>query len=353
MVEVLMAIFVVGIGTLSILVLFPLGMQNSAQAIAHNQTALAAATAEALLEWRQVRVDRCVIGVGPGQENFQPPVNPELVAPGSMYEYLSQPPFFTGVQIGVFDGLLNLNKGEKEYQGPSPPVFVDPLGQAVMSSFRVGEAKAVGSPGIPRSAVSFAQSAKDARRWFTLDNDASFAPNGAPELVFGLVPRERQYSWAYVLKRPRFKEPRVAECTIVVFRRRPLIGPNDETVLTGPAAYQGRIFTRGETTASVLWTPSLALRPGFWIFDATALDQASAQNRGLVSPLFNGYFYQVVHVSDPVRVGSEIKQDFEISRPAKDHGYFGVLFNGIVHVIEKGAGQFPHVIEKGAGQSPM
>ena len=330
MVEVLMAIFVVGIGTLSILVLFPLGMQNSAQAIAHNQTALAAATAEALLEWRQVRVDPWVIGVVPGQENFQP-VTTALVPPGSMYEYLSQPPFFTGVQIGVFDGL--------NVQGPSPPVFVDPLGQAVMSSFRVGEAKAVGSLGIPRSAVSFAQSAKDARRWFTLDNDASFAPNGAPELVAGLVPRERQYSWAYVLKRPRFTEPRVAECTIVVFRRRPLIGPN-ETVLTGPAADQGRIFTRGETTASVLWTPSLALRPGFWIFDATALDLASARKLGLVSQ-FNGYFYQVVHVSDPVRVGSEIVQEFEISRPAKDHGYVGVLFNGIVHVIEKGAGQSP------------
>jgi len=335
LVEVLMAIFVVGIGTLSILVLFPLGMQNSAQAIAHNQTALAAATAEALLEWRQVRVDPLVIGVDPGQENFQPVTTAHR---GSMYEYLRQPRFCTDVQMSRFDELNGLNK-----QGPSPPVFVDPLGQAVMSSFRVGEAEAVGSLGIPRSAVSFAQSANDARRWFTLDNDASFAPNGAPELVAGLVPRERQYSWAYVLKRPRFTEPRVAECTIVVFRRRPLIWPNDETVLTGPAADQGRIFTRGATTARVarrLRDPPLALRPGFWIFDATALDLASARKLGLVSQ-FNGYFYQVVHVSDPVRVGSEIVQDFEISRPAKDHGYVGVLFNGIVHVIEKGAGQSP------------
>jgi hypothetical protein len=197
--------------------------------------------------------------------------------------------------------------------------------------------------------VSFATGLGQPRRWFVLEDELTFAPGGEPEGPKQAPPapveRYRRYSWAYLLHRPRLSEPNIADLTIVLFSGRRLekaglvSSPTGEVTLIGPAG--SRVFVANSTTATVSIAGNGGLpapiKNGEWIFDATV--RPGTQQ---AAPIFNGYFYRVVHVGEVYQHASgELCQDLELATPAKADGFVAVFMTGVVDVIEKNTGRMP------------
>src|SRR5207244_3446638 len=99
LIEVLVAIFVMGIGLIALLTLFPLGALRMDQAIQDDRCAHAATNADAMATFKNIRNDPLV----------------------------RTPPWFQNQNIDVFkDGVLGRLPADP--YGPSYPVFVDPIG---------------------------------------------------------------------------------------------------------------------------------------------------------------------------------------------------------------------------------
>ena len=317
--EVLIAIFVMAIGMISLLAMFPIGMFNLAQAIRDNRLAVAAANAEAMIEAFNIRAD------------------PNVLATAN-----------------VLGATVNPNSNQ------SPPVFIDPLGVSLGQTTPIGAAAGpvtfVRLPwgnqqaiGVPRTTLSFAPSYPLARRWFVQEDDITFRGDGLPVGAAAGQPieRERRYSWAYLWRRPRFGDASIADVTIVLFSGRQTAGfaLGGEDRVTGPGSANGQCFTVGSRRATFVVNPGggqpIALRTGYWVLDATVIPGTAGN--GFNDALMNGFFYRIVAVGDPYPGGTgELLQDVELDRPAKADGYVGVFLLGIVDVIEKNQGQMPN-----------
>ncbi len=346
--EVLMAIFVMGIGMISLLVLFPVGMHNMVQAIKNDRVGVASTSATNFAELLSLRRDDYVVG---------DPNNPTLRV-GSMYYLLGAAPSFmpavpavpqpAPLQPPYLMGGSALN-GWWVYQyypnAPSPPVFVDPVGGYAYpqtGAAQIGYGIFPGGQvnfGVPRSDVSLIANAPLARRqeflqrWFTQGDDLGFDefgqpfpadPNNFPPAVN--VERDRAYSWAYVRRRPRFRDPETVELTVVIFKNRKIVV--DTSLFPDPpdVAYRGPLqqdpgsnqlvfrpvflpysasmdpsmangFAKElqrPNTAIIGWNPTTQTQPaikrGDWLFDATMVvglppyRVASPTNSSIVPP---------------------------------------------------------------------
>ncbi len=308
LIEVLVAIFVTSIGLLALLALFPLGAVNMAEMIRNGRAALAAIDGAANIRVWQIS---------------QP--HPQDLPPS--YAPIHNDYFVTLAYGGkaVYAGQLPLSPPKPD--GPSYAVFVDPLGfesYSAVSNFSQWVAGGPGippvGPGIPRQTVSVFNpsplppgtifnpnpkplvSTFDAisvtrratmLRWFSLLDDIAFGTDGLPGPVERppserLVQRENRYSWAYLLRRPRFSDPSVVEMTIAVYDRRVLQLGGASLLPVGETAYPVEISAAN--TVNLVYAgglPKPSLRAGGWILDATPLPG-------------HGYFYRVVSVSDTV-----------------------------------------------------
>jgi hypothetical protein len=317
--EVLIAIFVMAIGMISLLALFPIGMLRMAWAIRDNRLANATGNSEAVLEGHNIRADATVISAATSDTNLA--------------AYFTDP--------------------NAPHSANSPPVLVDPIGcfvwpdgsgygqrtgvrpTAIGPSFGIRRSPTAGAPAnAPRSLLY---------RWFTLEDDVAFDTNGMP---LDLAPnpgiqvaRERRYSWAYLWRRPRWSEASVVDISIILYSGRQLTGLGgspQEYSATGPAATNGRVFVAGQRQAYLAWgNTQQAVRPGYWVLDATMI---APSGPGQPNWYLNGFFYQVTNVYDPDAAGNQI---IEIDRPARADGYVAVFPIGIVDVIEKSNGRLP------------
>lgn len=227
--EVLVAIFVTGLGLMALMTLFPIGALNMSQALKDDRTAHAAANANSYIRtWWRTQVTN-------GQSD----------------------PWF-GAETG---------------NGPSTPRYIDPIGFAITGGLDL-------PGGIKREQAPLTWIANDAQknanilRHFSLLDDYTFNKNG---LVRGVgnpatVEREGQYSWAYMVRRLRASDPRVLEYAIAVYQRRSLTLAASGG-FTGEASFTATL-NAGGTTVSV--PDSAKVRKGGWIMDGT-----------------NGYFYRV------------------------------------------------------------
>jgi prepilin-type N-terminal cleavage/methylation domain-containing protein len=288
LIEVLIAIFISSIGLLALLALFPLGAVNMAQAIKDAKAANAAVDAAATIKTWQIS---------------QPhPPQSQLYAPIQNDYFVS----------AAYAGSAPLTAANPD--GPSYAVYVDPMGFESYSSVPAFNSWVAGVPGIRRQTLSIFNPAialpsglqpafipipatrrATLLRWFTLPDDITFGKDGVPPA--GVFQRENRYSWAYLLRRPRFSDPAVVEMTIAVYDRRPLqlggggflpVGESAYPVEPVPMDPPGSGFQLN--TVKLLYAgglPKPALRPGGWILDATALPG-------------HGYFYRVVSASDTV-----------------------------------------------------
>jgi hypothetical protein len=309
-VEVLVAIFIMAIGLLTLLTLFPLGALSMAQAIKDDRTAHAAANATAVAEACNIRNDPLVL---------QAFTNPGIVP-------------------------------QAQPEGKSYPVFVDPIAVEVLNNRRLAS--------FPRVSLSFITGQQNridriryAYKWCTLLDDMNFNKDGTGvgtpvvDAVGGqlFIEREGRYSWAYLLRRPRLRDSSVVDVTVVVFSGRAAVAPLAETQFANIA------FNAGSNVV-VLPYPAgnkPAIRKGSWIMDATyQRPRRVGSSIQLVSEP-HGYFYRVVGVSDGAgnTLNLELQSNPKESTIATDAGnqaYGIILF--MEHVVE--------VFDKSTGWSP-
>lgn len=335
--EVLIAIFLMAIGMISLLALFPIGMLRMADSIRANRIGQAAANAQSLLELYALR----------DTQN-----NP----------YIEQAIRDTPGLFGDHDGNPMTPPNYMFLNSSVPatcPVLIDPIGctlwpnpAAPLSS---GDPVAqtptpVGlNLGIPRAYCNVTPPGSSREllyRWFTLEDEITFVPSGLP--VNNPVERQRRISWAYLWRRPVWGDPAVADVSVIVYSGRQLAGApvpggsmTQEFRCGGPPAapYNHCCFVAGSRIAALNWgspANAQAVRPGYWVLDATVMQISNNPPIWIT----NGFFYQVVNVlSEPDANGIQL---VELDRPARANGYVAVFPLGIVDVIEKSDGRRPY-----------
>jgi hypothetical protein len=194
LIEVLISMFIMAIGMLALLVLFPLGAVSMGQALKDDRCASTASMAENVAIAMNVRHDSSVT-----------------------------PSFAT-----------------------SSLVYVDPYG-AILALPNLGGV-------IPRVSTSFVAAAivpiYAADRWFSLPDDIGFLENGTPDTVTtsGVVDRGRRYSFAYLLRQ---LAPNLIQLYVVVYSGRPVNTLTAETALAATGTAGTNTITINTTGTSI------------------------------------------------------------------------------------------------------
>lgn len=283
LVEVLVALFIMAIGLIALLTLFPLGAVQMGHASRDDRSQQACLQADGKLRelWRRQVLE------GAGADAF--------------YTAMDDP-----------DGAGALPPVGRFERRVSYPVFLDPVGyQSYGLAKRLSLA---GNNTIPRHqhpnvlALPLPLQFQGAVRLASLTDDMEFAADGTPADRDGLavsstgnnILRAGRFNWAAVLQRPGDANPYVAEMKILVFdRRSPGVDPPDNemrfTVNVTPGQVQVAIPQGNET---------LGLRVGSWIMDGTVTNDADG-NGTTGDTIRNANFYQVAAVND-TNVGSTV-----------------------------------------------
>lgn len=318
--EVLSAIFITGIGLLSLLTLFPLGALKMAEAVRDDRCALAGGNGIAIANAVGMRGDPEVFAAMIGQLPLPGRALPSADGPG--YPVLVDP-------IGVFGYLTLANKqwvagdtiGIPRVQGQwlraIPPA---PLPNPPVVPIYPGEASIV--PAL--------------LRWCTVQDDINFVSDGDfpgqaqefPVYAGGLsnVQRNLRYSFAWMMRMPRAGSPSVVDVSVLVFSGRSidLVGLETQERLYDatfvPALNQINIAPVNGEPAS--------LRRGQWILDGSVV----------ANPAAAGFFYRIVSVSDPDAGGFVT---VEVQTPLRAWGTGGgvgrvVIFDNLVEVFDDG-----------------
>jgi len=305
--EVLIAIFVMGIGLLSVLAMFPMAALTMARAFKDDRAGHAAASGKSIAIAQNIRFDANVLPF------FDTP-------PGASYD------------LPALDG-------------PGYPVFIDPFGY---SSYSPGADQSfVGrDTGIRRTTLSFVAPAgvsdvKQVLRWCTLLDDITFGEKGQPSTAAtGVTERATSVSWAWLVRRPKAGLSSFCELTVVVYNQRPLtntvqLAAKEQSYsncpVGGPAGTQMNLVT-------LVWgsgQPMPRVVEGGWVLDATP--NASTVNAGKLGPC-NATFYRVVNVGDTNGNSVEIELDKPLRGfPRPGNRATIVILDGVAEVYECGA----------------
>jgi len=287
LIEVLVSIFIMAIGMLALLSLFPLGALSMAQALQHDRAAAAAKIAAEYAEALDLRHD-----------------------PKVMAEYTASPPGFPELPTTAAT--------------PSWPVFVDGFG-GLVSTNRIG-ASLPATPGIARVIPSYATSLQLTALWFSMPDDIVFAPNGTPDVSGGggLIQRGGRFTWAYLLRRPHASDPALVYLAVVVYA-----GRNTQTS-GGESAYSAS-GNKGESNLTLKYNPAQgkpALRQNAWILDATY---------DPTTKVVHGDCYRVVNVSeiDGQTLSLEVEEALEANVNTV------VVMDNVIEVLKMGTGRMP------------
>jgi hypothetical protein len=296
--EVLVAIFVMAIGLLALLTLFPLGALSMAQAIKDDRTAHSAKNGFAIAQVFQIQTDQVVTNSGKLQTGAVYPGNSPVYF---FNPYPGIPQSFTGTAGFLLAPDLKMIPG---YDGPSYPVYVDPWGWNYFQTMaqlhpNLNPTPPVNSvpsvnywvlgyqpptplppqppsppsppllpispyfpanpPGLmynyssiprvplstlPSTGLALGNSAQWLDRWCTLTDDITFsagksptepADAGLPSLGTGAVQRENRYTWAWLARLPNITDPTQVDTQVVVYSGRSVTS-------VGETAYPSVIF---------------------------------------------------------------------------------------------------------------
>jgi hypothetical protein len=345
LIEALVAIFVCAIGLLSILALFPLGAIKMAQAIQADRVRYAALKASALSEARDLRHDTAY---------YLPPGSPATLPPTNAAPF----DFFINNAVTNAAGLPALNTQAPpqapqlvSYTGPGYPLFIDPIG--VSSSMPAAIGTLNGTTLIARQNVSFVSPGNVAQAlyWFSLLDDIEFENDGplsglARIGASGTVNRSARYSYAYMLRRPRWWDAAVVDVSVVVYERRPIQASSVEYVYGSPA-------TAGAPGATVTGTNEVTitysgerppLRKGSWLLDATVDPMGSFVGN---QPNIQGLFYRVTDVSDlsatsvAVQLEQPLRGPLVTPLPNASNQRTFVIMEGVIEVLDRASGWKP------------
>ncbi|HQR06050.1 MAG TPA: prepilin-type N-terminal cleavage/methylation domain-containing protein [Gemmatales bacterium] len=325
--EVLMAMFVMAIGMISLLALFPAAFQQAKWALDNEQVARAAANAQSMTEMPHMTVGTfggmpLVSGTAQSVRNDDT-YRPETVNSNLLWKNVPVP---VTSQLGrtyfLFDSAagawtFNTNLGSAPVGSTArvrfPPVLVDPAVASIPSyvdtaayngtllPFHIGAYDTAKVPfgllaaggtgrisvGVPRFSMSQYTTDTGAialrmQTEISMGDEINFDTNGQPLTAAGQFARQRRFSWAYLCNWNDYKTPEICEVTAVVFNSRPdFIGTfpagevtyNSTIPVSSAAGIDafGRVFVKGLTQA-VVKLPSaepMKLKTGDWIFDNT------------------------------------------------------------------------------------
>jgi len=307
LVEVLVAIFVMGIGLLAILALYPLGAYRMAEAIQASRCASIAENCDAIDRIWHIRSNSTLVTV--------PLTGNDL--------YLNPP------------GIPAISSTST---GASYPVFIDPSGYLTAAgtgyqNWLAGNKALL----MPRMSVNFVQGTQNnGIGWFSFLDDIQFNKLGLPDLTLigaPYVERDIRYSWAFMCQRPAANNTSVVNMTTVIYNRRPLSMSGNLTL--SEYAYGGATtydLTRNVVAVDFSASGSLPpLRAGEWILDATV----DANN------VPHGYFYRVVSINQtgPTTVEFEVQTPFRGFPPGTTTTPgIVVVLEGVAEVFERGPG---------------
>jgi prepilin-type N-terminal cleavage/methylation domain-containing protein len=300
LIEVLVAILIMGIGMLALLVLFPLGALSMAQALRDDRVASAGANASALAVAWDVRNDAEVQTLFKSTPaGYQPP----------------------------------------DPNGPGYPVYVDPY-------YRILSQTTLGHPALRRCTPSYVGTTvgtmtalDNTNRWFSLLDDLTFQDDAT-----ALSPLQRQgrYTWAYMLRRGRASSSTATEVlvatevSVVVYSGRStqtVAGEDSYTVSSGG--------TQGSNAVVLSWAPATqekpAVRRGTWLLDVSYEEKpvpgfGGAKFYGTV----HGHFYRVTNVVD--NAGGPNTMQVELQTPLRlGNVTTMVVMENVAEVLERGA----------------
>ncbi len=328
LIEVLVAILIMGVGLLAVMTLFPLGLLNYGQAMQDDRVAQAAANAAAIANAMDLRHDVNIIAAFPG--------------------------------------------------GAPNAVYLDPwyaqIGQATLANV------------IPRKGVRFPQQANPGwvvwpqpyQQWFSLLDDRTFTEDGLPEgtqvpppnpRTLGSVNRNAgYYSWSYMLRRQQIGDAFFTDMAIVVYKGRETDVANGETLyqsagnqaVIGPAswAHFGVPIPMWSNTTIRFQAPwgnnTVLVRPGG--------NQIPIRKTGWILDPTTAQFYRVVNIvqntgsptllpSPPFQPGTTVNTGdyvLETQTPLRapqgnsDYTVTSILvMENVAEVIEKGFGWEP------------
>lgn len=306
LIEVLVAIFVMGIGLIALLALFPIGVLRMAQAIDDGRTAHIAKNADAVAAARGVR--------GDSQLTFVPPGTFLGTAPFDYFKY----PEGGAVWPATYAA---------DDTGQSFPVFVDPIG------YQSNTGPVAGVKWLARRGLSFVTTPAAATRWFMFLDDVYFQPDATVNAAFE---REYKFQWAYMLQRPTTADtdPTKVDLKVVVFKNRPLL-------LAGVTErlYAGKITSGQSNVVTIDWSAVGTypqVRPGGWILDATLTPVGGVADKSARSN-----FHRVVAMKDisSSEVEIEVQTPFGGSGAVVINNLQIIVMEGVAEVFRRGPGR--------------
>ncbi|MGF1578097.1 MAG: prepilin-type N-terminal cleavage/methylation domain-containing protein [Gemmataceae bacterium] len=338
LVEVLVAIFVMGIGLLALLTMFPIGILTMQQAIIDQRTAHVVQNAVEIAEIKDIRngpfVDRAAF---PQAALTSPFVNPR---PNILSD---APP-----------------------DQPSHPLFVDPYGtelylgnSAGWVGGQVNGLKRVSVPSalFPESPQFGSPNIQQRLKWFGSLDEIVFSEDSVPETGAGNYERNLNYTWAYLARRP-MTDAAVVDLSVVVYHKRPI--GLVKSLQTGEDSY-GALFDMKANKIYLSNPGSLErLVPGTWILDATtptitvnmvpsSLPCHAQFYKVVGTTLVNGGTQLEVEVQQPLRLpyGKLFKEYQQIPPPpmAPTQEFFTgrvVVLEWVVDVVRIGSGRGPN-----------
>jgi hypothetical protein len=303
--EVLTAMFIMAIGMLALLTLFPLGAINMAQAL---------------------RDDRAASSAHSGA-NFAAALN--LRQDANIAQWYTQSPL--GVALAG------------TYTGPGYPVFVDAYGTGAVPTSATnanGDLQDInGNPIIkrvspsyiinpaawdPPQAVTWAGNTGVQDRWFCLLDDITFTPAAVPDPPGGAVDRAGKFTWAYLLQPVSATNTNTVNMFVVVYSGRAIGALTAETAVSCAGL-------SGNTSISIISSANVASptdveipRRGGWILDTTP------NANGVPA----GNFYQVINV-DPTGTAIDVQPALTTNISSF------VIFNDVHFVAAKGTNLYP------------
>ena len=318
LIEVLVAIFIMAIGLLAILTLFPLGALRMSQALQDDRTGAAASQAANLCDAFGLRTD-----IGFYNPSANPPVNFFLNP-----QQLGLPPaartgFGYPIYIDPWGGVDTTQTNvQNTALGGTIPRFASPTYITVFPSTFT---EPNGNPGLMKA------------RYFQLPDDINFLTNGQIDTgtPSGSSPVQHggRYTWAYLLHR---SQPAgltsTVDLAVVVYAGRNTATPGGEN--TYPvAAGSGAANT---TAITMTWNvpaqtpaqPQPNIRRGSWILDSTMdTDQTSGAVLGV-----HGTFYRVVAVSAVTANSMSVEVEIPIYRQVNQI----TVMDNVADVFERG-----------------
>jgi prepilin-type N-terminal cleavage/methylation domain-containing protein len=301
--EVLVAIFIMGIGMLAILVLFPLGALNMARALKDDRCGSIAPNADSMAQGRGLRTDAVLVAGGTGDLSVAPAGYPPPDPNQPSYPVIVDPYF---AQAGL------------TFVGSAPPGYANSPVRRVTPNYIT--ASLVADP----AAID---------RWFSFQDDLTFETNGLPRnfsVAGGSLVRQGYYTWSYCFQRPKSGLPGGELMTVIVYQGRAIQTPTLE-----PSYQVSPAGNRSSYSLTLIWDPTTGqtmpdLRAGTWLMDSSFVSLGT----GIGSA--HAKFYRV---TGAVQLSATSMQ-VEVFPPLRDANVQQVIvMEGAIEIFDRGSGR--------------